>query len=62
MITGWADNKLKSVRICPEGASAVNYGFDVTPSRLITGFVTEKGICKATPESIKNLYPENYVN
>jgi methylthioribose-1-phosphate isomerase len=62
MVTGWADNGFKSVRICPEDASAVNYGFDITPSRLITGFVTEKGICKATHESIKKLFPEKYVN
>jgi methylthioribose-1-phosphate isomerase len=54
-ISGFRDGKIESVRICPEGARVANYGFDVTPSRLITGFITEKGICDADQESIKAL-------
>jgi hypothetical protein len=42
-----------------ENSSVVNYGFDVTPARLITGLITERGICKADKESILTLFPEN---
>jgi methylthioribose-1-phosphate isomerase len=37
-----------------------NYGFDVTPARLITGLITERGICGADEKSIRNLFPEKY--
>jgi len=46
---------LTEVRICPSGTTASNYGFDVTPARLITGFITEKGSCVADAQSIRNL-------
>lgn len=51
-VTGLAEGKIQSVRICPENAVAVNYGFDITPARLITGLITEKGICRATEKDI----------
>ena len=35
-----------------------NYGFDVTPARLVTGLITERGICAAREEEIIKLYPE----
>jgi methylthioribose-1-phosphate isomerase len=54
-VSGLLDGKIDSVRICPEGAKVSNYGFDVTPARLITGLITEKGICNADEESIKAL-------
>jgi methylthioribose-1-phosphate isomerase len=59
-ITGFADGKIKSVRICPEDAKTVNYGFDITPARLITGLITEKGICKATEKDIKEMFSDKY--
>ena len=58
-IEGWTEDGVKSVRLTPEKSRAVNYGFDVTPARLITGLVTERGICKPDKESILALYPEN---
>jgi methylthioribose-1-phosphate isomerase len=57
-IHGLHENEMKSVLITPLESSAANYGFDVTPYRLITGLITERGICKADEESILNLFPE----
>jgi len=48
----------KSVLIPPENSPAGNYAFDVTPARLVTGFITERGICDATAAGISNLFPE----
>ena len=47
---------ISTVRILPEGSAAVNPGFDVTPARLVTGLITEKGICDASEEGIKTLF------
>jgi methylthioribose-1-phosphate isomerase len=58
MVTGFAENKIMSVRICPENSHAVNYGFDITPARLITGLITEKGICKASESEINKMFSE----
>jgi methylthioribose-1-phosphate isomerase len=55
-VTGFAEGKIKSVRICPEDTIAANYGFDITPARLITGLITEKGICRATEKDIKEMF------
>ncbi|MBW3003104.1 S-methyl-5-thioribose-1-phosphate isomerase [Candidatus Woesearchaeota archaeon] len=59
IIQGLCDGEMKKVLLCPEKSTAVNYGFDVTPARLVTGLITERGICKATEEGILELYPEN---
>ena len=40
-----------------QGAAA-NYAFDVTPARLVTGLITERGICDASEEGVLGLYPE----
>ncbi len=53
-----AAGKIESLRLCPENSNAVNYGFDITPSRLITGLITEKGICGALKNEILMLFPE----
>jgi len=45
-----------SLRILPEGSPVANPGFDVTPARLVTGLITEKGICKASEAGIKSLF------
>jgi methylthioribose-1-phosphate isomerase len=60
-IEGLANNKNERVLICPADSAAANYAFDVTPSRLVTGFITERGICQATPEGIRQLFPEKFV-
>jgi methylthioribose-1-phosphate isomerase len=50
---------LKTILITPLDSPAVNYGFDVTPARLITGLITERGICKANEKDILKLFPKN---
>jgi methylthioribose-1-phosphate isomerase len=45
--------------IAPDGSPAANYAFDITPARLITGFITERGITPATREGLALLYPEH---
>ncbi|MDM8524964.1 S-methyl-5-thioribose-1-phosphate isomerase [Desulfococcaceae bacterium HSG8] len=47
-----------NVLIPPNDSPAANYAFDVTPARLVTGFITERGICEATEEDIKRLFPD----
>ena len=56
---GLCDDEIKKVLVTPAGSVAANYGFDVTPARLITGLITERGICKAGEEDILGLFPEN---
>ena len=53
------DGSVASVEIAPQGTQAANYGFDVTPARLITGFITERGVAPATPNALTTLYPEH---
>jgi methylthioribose-1-phosphate isomerase len=50
--------EIATVLIAPEKSSAANYGFDVTPARLVTGFITERGVTPATREGLALLYPE----
>lgn len=57
-IQGLCDGELKKVLITPEQSPAANYGFDITPSRLISGFITERGICKSSEKGLIGLYPE----
>ncbi len=47
-----------SVRIVPDGSAALNLAFDVTPARLVTGIITERGVCPASREGLLSLYPE----
>lgn len=57
-VAGLAGGKILPVRICPVETKAVNFGFDITPARLITGLITEKGVCRATEKDIKNLFSD----
>jgi methylthioribose-1-phosphate isomerase len=56
---GWRDGQMLEVRVAPEGSPAANYGFDVTPRRLVTALITERGVCKADEKSILELFPEH---
>jgi len=59
MITGkQADGSLATVQICPDETAARNWGFDVTPARLITGLICERGVCSASESGIWGLFPE----
>jgi methylthioribose-1-phosphate isomerase len=42
----------------PYTSEALNFGFDVTPGHLVTGLITEKGICKASEKHMLELFPE----
>ncbi|MEY5000245.1 MAG: S-methyl-5-thioribose-phosphate isomerase [Bacteroidota bacterium] len=53
-----AAGQIEPVLICPETTPAANYGFDVTPARLVSGLITERGICAASEEGILSLFPE----
>jgi methylthioribose-1-phosphate isomerase len=53
------DGSVATVEIAPAGTEAANYGFDVTPARLITGFITERGVTPATRDGLVTLYPEH---
>lgn len=54
-IDGFDGNGISEILIAPPESNAKNYGFDVTPARLVTGLITEKGICRADEISIRNL-------
>lgn len=55
---GLLNDEVHQFRIIPEKSQVANYGFDVTPARLVTGLITERGICPATREGILSLFPE----
>ena len=57
-IQGLGANGIEQVRISPEGTAAANYGFDVTPARLVTGLITERGVCEASEAGLLQLFPE----
>ena len=51
------DGKVATVRTAPTGSPAANPAFDVTPARLVTGLITERGRCAATSEGLAALFP-----
>ena len=53
-----ADGRIATVRIAPEGSPVANYGFDVTPARLVTGLITERGVIAASRAALKGAFPE----
>jgi methylthioribose-1-phosphate isomerase len=52
------DGSVVTVEIAAPGSQAANPAFDVTPARLVTGFITERGLCAASREGLQTLYPE----
>jgi methylthioribose-1-phosphate isomerase len=58
-IEGWTEEGRRvAVRLAPAGSPAANYAFDVTPARLVTALITERGICAASREGLLELFPE----
>jgi methylthioribose-1-phosphate isomerase len=53
-----ADGRIATVQVTPDGSPVANYGFDVTPARLVTGLVTERGVAPASAEGLLSLFPE----
>jgi methylthioribose-1-phosphate isomerase len=53
-----ANGDIVTVRLIPEGSAVANYAFDVTPSRLVTGLITERGVCAASSDGLLTLFPE----
>jgi methylthioribose-1-phosphate isomerase len=53
-----ADGRIETVRIVPEGSDVANYGFDVTPARLVTGLITERGVVAASREALARAFAE----
>jgi len=62
----WMEGKLENgeiskIRIVNEQTPVANFGFDVTPAKYVTALITERGVCKANPEGILSLFPEQKV-
>lgn len=55
---GLSEEGIKKILLTPVNSKAANYAFDVTPARLVTGIITERGICKPNKESILSMFPE----
>lgn len=53
-----ATGDLISIQVTPDASRAANFAFDVTPARLVTGLITERGICAATRAGLRSMYPE----
>jgi methylthioribose-1-phosphate isomerase len=53
-----AEGRIETVRIAPEGSPALNPAFDITPARLVTGLITERGIVAANPQALARAFPE----
>ena len=57
-IHGIVDGKPLTVRTTSESTPISNYAFDVTPARLVTGLITERGVCEASEDGLLDLFPE----
>jgi methylthioribose-1-phosphate isomerase len=52
------DGRIETVQIVPDGSPVANYGFDVTPARLVSGLITERGIVAANRAALAAAFPE----
>ena len=58
-VTGRAANgRVETVRVAPSGSEVANYAFDVTPARLVSALITERGVCPASRDGLLSLFPE----
>jgi methylthioribose-1-phosphate isomerase len=53
-----AEGRIASIRISPQGTPAANPAFDVTPAHLVTGLITERGVCPATEQGLRGMFPD----
>jgi methylthioribose-1-phosphate isomerase len=53
-----ASGSISSVTVTPPGSPVANPAFDVTPARLVSALITERGVCAASPDGLAALYPE----
>ncbi len=58
LIRGLHEGTIKEVLLTPPDSPAANYAFDVTPARLVTGLITERGVCAASEDGVLGLFPE----
>ena len=54
--------RIETVQVIPDGSAVANYGFDVTPARLVTGLITERGILQADKTALAKAFPERAAN
>jgi methylthioribose-1-phosphate isomerase len=57
-----ADGRIETIRVVADGSPVANYGFDVTPSRLVTGLITERGVLKPDRGALAGAFPERAVS
>jgi methylthioribose-1-phosphate isomerase len=57
-VTGLDRNRIARVLVPPEASPAADFAFDVTPARLVTGLIMERGVCRANDDDILRLFPE----
>lgn len=57
-VQGLYNDQIVDVLICPKETKALNYAFDITPAKFITGLITERGICKPNQQEIYKMFPE----
>jgi methylthioribose-1-phosphate isomerase len=53
-----ADGRIETIRLIPEGSAVANYGFDVTPARLVTGLITERGVVAPSRDALARAFAE----
>jgi methylthioribose-1-phosphate isomerase len=56
------DGRVATVRVVPEGVPMANYAFDVTPARLISGLISERGVAAASRQRLAALFPEKVLS
>ncbi|AWT59618.1 MAG: Methylthioribose-1-phosphate isomerase [Candidatus Moanabacter tarae] len=57
-VSGTSNRGVETIRVTPVKSGAANYAFDITPARLVTALITERGVCSASKSGIFGLYPE----